>query len=227
MSGFEDDTMAIGGEDLPARTVKRNRADGAATRKPGRPRKVRAAGDDAPLEAGSLDEIDRQLSGDVKMTRERRNQLRRMRTRLLMEDNPFVNERPGALPLVDWERDREHVYHWVRVTLAGEQGGDRSNLAAKTTGHMRYEFVKSEDLYDDWQAKLSPFVMNDGLIGYKDVRLARTSRRLRDMKLAAMENEADRAADQINGQLRAQIGARGNTRLSVEEDLEEMEVRDL
>jgi hypothetical protein len=223
---MNDDLQTMGadaGADLPPRAVKRNRSD-----RPTAPRRVTADGEAAPTVTGTIDDIDRQLASGSKMSRERRNQLRRMRTKMLMEaDNPFVNERPGALPVVDWERDRNHVYHWTRVALAGERDGDRSNLAAKMTGHMRYEYVKLADLPDDWQARLSPFGMTDGLIGYKDVRLTRVNRRLRDMKLAVMENEADQMADQINGKLRASIGGRGNTRASVEEDLEEMEVRDL
>jgi len=221
MSDLQDPMAGIG-PDLPPRVTKRNRADPVAA-----PRRIMVE-DDGPPAANSLEDVDRQLASGVKMSRERRGQLRRMRTRLLMAaDNPFVNDRPGVLPVCDWERDREHTYHWTRVALFGEKDGDRSNLAAKTTGHMRYEFVKLADLPDDWQAKLNPFAMTDGLVGYKDVRLTRVNRRLRDMKLAVMENEADRAADQINGKLRAEIGARGNTRLTVEEDLEEMEVRDL
>lgn len=203
--------------EMPRRVTRRNRADSAV-----RKMAVMPAADDL-----SLDEIDAAIA-DKATSRVRRQRLARQRRQMLLEaDNPFINERPGVLPQCDWERDREHVYHWTRISLHGEKDGDRSNLAEKRTGHLRYEPVKIDLLPEDWQAKLRPFVLPDGQIGYRDVRLERASRRVRDMRLAAMENEADMAADRINGRLRAEIGKAGLTRGRVEEDLEELEEGDV
>lgn len=218
----EDTVKTAWPTDKPKRSPRRNRSDSA---EPVRARRVVV--DDEPLPGGDdVEAIEKQLASNVKMSPERRKALARRRRQLLTrpEDNPFINERPGVLPVVDYERDANHVYHWVRTQIAGQSEGDRSNLAAKQTGHLQYEFVKLSKLPEDWQAKFAPFhnPLND-TIGYKDVVLARCSKRVRDMRLAAMENEADVAADQLNGRLRAEVGAKGNTRARIEEDTEEGE----
>ena len=207
--------------DLPPRRVtKRDRSDGA----PRRARKV-VIDDVAPVEAGAgIDEIERQLSSGVKMSREHRRMLSRRRNALLTAaDNPFINERPGVLPIFPTDEDPAHVYHWTRDQLGGDISGDRSNLAEKQNGHLYYEHVMFDDLPPHWQAKASPFRALNGTIRYKDVVFMRADKRMRDMKLAAMEHEADIAADQLNGTLRAQIGAKGNTRARIEEDVEDAE----
>lgn len=213
----ETDFVAEIAVDKPARrSPRRNRSDSA---EPVR----RVIVDDEPVGGDSAEAIERELNSNVKMTPERRKALARRRRTLLTrpEDNPFLNEKPGVLPVLPFEEDPSHVYHWMRDTLYGERDGDRSNIAAKTTGHLRYEIVRMETLPEHWQARASPFATADGRIRYKDVILTRTSRRMRDMKLAAMEREADVAADQLNGRLRAQVAAKGNTRARIEEDVEE------
>ena len=208
-------------EDKPARRVtRRNRSDSA---QPTRARRVMV--EDEPVAgADTVEALDRDLASNVKMTRERRKLLSRRRRALLMsQDNPFINERPSVLPLLPFTEDPDHAYLWTRFALHGERDGDRSNLAAKTTGHLQYELVRMDMIPEHWQARASPYATADGRIVYRDVELRRAPQRIRDMKLAAQEHEADVAADQLNGQLRAQIGQRGNTRAAIEEDMEDAE----
>ena len=214
--------------DIPQRTTRKDRSDAATAPKRAYTRRAKpeSNGVDGPV---TIESIEQQLAGGG-LSRKARGRLARMKRQMLMEaDNPFVNERPGVFPQLPLEEDPEHAYHWVRTEEPGRVGGDRSNLHKKSTGPLRYEFVKAEDLPEHWRPLVQAFVMPDGTIGYRDTLLARCSRRVREQRLARMETQADQMSDRVNAGYRdaiRQIGG-GQFEPRVDTDLEEAEVRDV
>lgn len=93
------------------------------------------------------------------------------------EENPFLQEDQQGLPYVPDEPDKDIAYCWIRHSLGGQS--DAKNILANTTGKLRYEFVKAEDMPHLMPLKAEQAGMG-GLIVYNDVALAKTSYRRRE-----------------------------------------------
>jgi hypothetical protein len=147
--------------------------------------------------------------------------LRQQRARHLqaIKDNPFISSfDDSGFPRVP-ENDPDWSYLWMRHTLpptAGERAViDAQNLHDKINGGLRYEYVRLQDLPEEWRPRFAMHrgkvegIDGTGLLVYMDTVLCRTNRTLRNQKQEANDYYARLQREQVHSNLAESAFDRG------------------
>lgn len=128
-----------------------------------------------------------------------------------MKDNPFarMSHDPAGLPSIP--EGEGFAYLWARANLAGEI--DAQRLGHLTTGYLRYEFVRLEDLPEDVQPLVDQMRIKSGelagCIGIDDVVLMRVPIEMRDYMIDVREAAADKMISRIIPQAEEALAGSG------------------
>jgi hypothetical protein len=169
-----------------------------------------------PSNPGDLREMQDRERIDPAELAMRQNRARHLEA---IEDNPFIGTfEDSGFPRVP-ENDPHWSYLWMRATLPPTPGEravlDTSNIADKINGGLRYEYVRLEDLPPEWQQRFSLHrgkvegIDGAGLLVFKSMVLARTSRWLRDKKQEANDYYARLQREEIYKEQSGQAAADG------------------
>jgi hypothetical protein len=157
-----------------------------------------------PSNPGDLREMQDRERIDPAELAMRQNRARHLQA---IADNPFIGSfEDTGFPRVP-EDDPDWSYLWMRSSLPPTPGEravlDTKNIADKINGGLRYEYVRLQDLPEEWQQRFSLHrgkvegIDGTGLLVYKDCILGRTSRWLRDQKQAANDYYARLQREEI------------------------------
>lgn len=134
----------------------------------------------------------------------------------LLQDNPFLAEREAILPNI---KIPGYATKWIRVMTEGRDDGQ--NIVKNVAGHMRWEYVRPEEVPEEFKALEQKHPqMGGSVIQCRDVVLMKTKEILAAKYRFAMQKRSDDQRSRLRREV-AEQGSHPRSGLRVEDDQED------